>query len=189
MPDRVASNGPQLRRLIRRHAGPQSLRAVVRRRPADVGRDACSVCGHEHPRRDGFCGLFENCGVAVLLIYAPGYSRSLAQIEAAPNPQELERTQYGLDHTVIGDALVRTWGLSEEVAQAVRYHHDLLRLDTLKLPEESRKLVALSAAVTEVFARSAGRRRDEWTTECDAAAAVLGWTPADLEARVEDLLS
>ena len=80
------------------------------------------------------CGLFENCGMAVLVIYAPGYSRSFAQIDAAPNPQELERTQYGLDHTVIGEALVRTWGLSEEVALAVRYHHDLLELDALNLP-------------------------------------------------------
>jgi HD-like signal output (HDOD) protein len=133
-------------------------------------------------------GLFENCGMAVLVIYAPGYSRSFAQIDAAPNPQELERTQYGLDHTVIGEALVRTWGLSEEVGLAVRYHHDLLELDALNLPTESRTLIALSAAVTEALARSAGRRREEWALEGPAAAAALGWTPADLEARVAGLL-
>jgi HD-like signal output (HDOD) protein len=133
------------------------------------------------------CGLFENCGMAVLLIYAPGYSRSFAQIDAAPNPQELERSQYGLDHTVIGEALVRTWGLSDEVALAVRYHHDLFELDALNLPVESRMLIALSAAVTEALARSAGVRRDEWTAESAAVAAALGWTPADLEARLGGL--
>lgn len=134
------------------------------------------------------CGLFENCGMAVLVIYAPGYSRSFAQIDAAPNPQELERTQYGLDHTVIGEALVRTWGLSEEVALAVRYHHDLLELDALTLPMESRMLIALSAVVTEALARSAGRHREEWAAESTVAAAALGWTVQDLEARIGGLL-
>jgi len=134
------------------------------------------------------CGLFENCGMAVLLIYAPGYSHNIAQIEAAPNPQELERTQYGLDHTVIGDALVRTWGLSDEVALAVRHHHDLLKLDVLNLPLESRMLIALSTTVTEVLARSAGRRRDEWAAESTAAATALGWSQEDLEARIGGLL-
>jgi HD-like signal output (HDOD) protein len=132
-------------------------------------------------------GLFENCGMAVLVLYAPGYSRSFAQIDAAPNPQELERTQYGLDHTVIGEALVRTWGLSEEVALAVRYHHDLPKLDALNLPLESRMLIALSTTATEALARSAGRRREEWAVESDAAATTLGWTPADLEARIGGL--
>ena len=108
------------------------------------------------------CGLFENCGVAVLLLHAPGYSRNFAQIDAAPNPHELERTQYGLDHTVIGGALVRTWGLSEEVALAVRHHHDLLELEALELPIESRTLIALSTAVAEALARSAGHKREEW---------------------------
>ena len=129
-------------------------------------------------------GLFENCGMAVLVLYAPGYSRSFAQIDAAPNPQELERTQYGLDHPVIGEALVRTWGLSEEVALAVRYHHDLLKLDALNLPLESRMLIALSTAATEALARSTGLRREEWAVEVDAAATTLGWTPADLEERI-----
>ena len=86
--------------------------------------------------------------------------------------------------TVIGEALVRTWGLSEEVALAVRYHHDLLKLDALNLPLESRMLIALSTAATEALARSAGRRREEWAVEVDAAATTLGWTPADLEERI-----
>jgi HD-like signal output (HDOD) protein len=158
------------------------------RRAALMGR-----LGREHrglPRdRVHTCGLFENCGMAVLLIYAPGYSRSFAQIDAAPNPQELERTQYGLDHTVIGEALVRTWGLSDEVALAVRYHHDMRRFDTLDLPAESRTLIALSAAVGEMLARSSGRTREEWAVESGAVAAVLGWTPQDLEKRIVALLA
>jgi HD-like signal output (HDOD) protein len=157
------------------------------RRAALMGRLGCEHRGLPRDRVHT-CGLFENCGMAVLLIYAPGYSRGLAQIEAAANPQELERTQYGLDHTVIGEALVRTWGLSEEVALAVRYHHDMHRLDALDLPAESRTLIALSAAVGETLARGSGRTREEWAAESCAVAAVLGWTPQDLEARIVELL-
>jgi HD-like signal output (HDOD) protein len=156
------------------------------RRAALMGRLARDLRGLPRDRVHT-CGLFENCGVAVLLMYAPGYSRGFAQIEMAPNPQELERTQYGLDHAVIGEALVRTWGLPEEVALAVRYHHDLLRLDALNLPPESRTLIALSTAVTEALARGAGRQREEWGAESAAAAVVLGWTPEDLEARLGGL--
>ena len=134
------------------------------------------------------CGLFENCGVAVLVMYAPGYSRDLAQIESAPNPQELERTQYGLDHAVIGEALVRTWGLSEEVALAVRYHHEPLDHDALNLPAESRMLIALSTAVTEALARSDGHPREDWAALSPVVCAALGWTADDLEARIERLL-
>ncbi len=156
------------------------------KRAALMGRLARDLRGLPRDRVHT-CGLFENCGMAVLVIYAPGYSRSFAQIEAASNPQEIERTQYGLDHTVIGDALVRTWGLSDEVAMAVRYHHDLLRLDALNLPSESRMLIGLSSAVSEALARSAGRKREEWAVESTAAAAALGWTAAELEARLSGL--
>ena len=165
----------------------ESVWEASAKRAALMGRLARDVRGLPRDRVHT-CGLFENCGMAVLLIYAPGYSLSFAQIDAAPNPQQLERTQYGLDHTVIGEALVRTWGLSEEVALAVRYHHDLLRLDALNLPPESRMLIALSTAVTEALARSAGRKREEWAVESGAVAAALGWTPADLEARIAGLL-
>jgi HD-like signal output (HDOD) protein len=95
--------------------------------------------------------------------------------------------QYGLDHTVIGEALVQTWGLSEEVALAVRHHHDMQRLEALDLPAESRLLIALSAAVSEALARSSGAGREQWPAECGAVAAVLGWTPQDLEARLAEL--
>jgi HD-like signal output (HDOD) protein len=156
------------------------------RRAALMGRLARDYRGLPRDRVHT-CGLFENCGMAVLLIYAPGYSRSFAQIEAATNPQELERTQYGLDHTVIGEALVRTWGLSEEVALAVRYHHDMQRLDALDLPAESRLLIALSAVVSEALARSSGCTREGWAAESGAVAAVLGRTPQDLEARIVEL--
>jgi HD-like signal output (HDOD) protein len=157
------------------------------KRAALMGKLARDLRGLQRDRVHT-CGLFENCGVAVLVMYAPGYSRDVARIAATPNPQELERTQYGLDHAVIGEALVRTWGLSEEVALAVRYHHELLNLEALNLPLESRMLIALSTAVTEALARSDGRRPEAWATQSPVVAAVLGWTAEDLEVRIDRLL-
>jgi HD-like signal output (HDOD) protein len=135
------------------------------------------------------CGLFEDCGMAVLLLRAPGYAHTLAQIEAAPNPQELERAQHGLDHVVLSQALVRAWGLPDSIATAVRHHHAGMELDRLQIPEESRLLIALSMAANEALARRQGRTRGTWVQEVRQVGAVLRSEPQRVEARLEELLA
>jgi HD-like signal output (HDOD) protein len=138
------------------------------------------------PDRAHTCGLFEDCGMAVLLLHAPGYKEILAQVEGAPNPQELERTHYGLDHPVIGDALVRSWGLPETVGWAVRHHHQVDELPRLGLHEESMRLVALSALANEGLARMQGRSGECWERDVAVLGEVLGETWPSLEERVAE---
>jgi HD-like signal output (HDOD) protein len=138
------------------------------------------------PDRAHTCGLFENCGMAVLLLHAPGYREVFAQVEAAPDPQRFEREQYGLDHPVIGDALVRTWGLPETIALAVRHHHGIAELLRQPLPEESMVLVALSGLANEALARTRGRSGECWERDVEVLGKVLGETWPNLEERVAD---
>jgi HD-like signal output (HDOD) protein len=138
------------------------------------------------PERAHTCGLFENCGMAVLLLHAPGYKEVFAQVVAAPDPQRFEREQYGLDHPVIGDALVRTWGLPETIALAVRHHHGIQDLLRQSLPEESMVLVALSALANEALARTRGRSGERWERDVEVLSKVLGETWPNLEERVAD---
>jgi HD-like signal output (HDOD) protein len=138
------------------------------------------------PDRAHTCGLFENCGMAVLLQHAPGYKEVFAQVEAAADPQSFEREQYGLDHPVIGDALVRTWGLPETIALAVRHHHRVQELLRQQLPEESMVLVALSALANEALARTRGRSGERWERDVEVLSKVLGETWPSLEERVAD---
>lgn len=135
------------------------------------------------------CGLFEDCGMAVLLLRAPGYARTLAQLELAPNPQELERQQHGLDHVVLSQALVRAWGLPDEIALAVRYHHSAAQLDQLDLAPESRRLLALSASTNEALCRARGSPSKAWESNSPRIAQALDMSSQDLEARFDELLA
>jgi HD-like signal output (HDOD) protein len=89
---------------------------------------------------------------------------------------------------VIGDALVRTWGLPETIARAVRHHHQVVQLPELDVPMETRTLIALSGVAREVVARAAGHKRELWPGEMPAIAEVLGDDVDTLEARVEELV-
>jgi HD-like signal output (HDOD) protein len=135
------------------------------------------------------CGLFEDCGMAVLLLRAPGYAQTLAQLEGAGNARELEREQHGLDHVVLSQALVRAWGLPDTIALAVRHHHDILTLHELELPAESQMLVALSAVANEAIARAHGRPPQEWSTTREACARVLAVHERQIDDKLDELLA
>jgi HD-like signal output (HDOD) protein len=135
------------------------------------------------------CGLFEDCGMAVLLLRAPGYAQTLAQLEGAGNARELERQQHGLDHVVLSQALVRAWGMPDTIALAVRHHHDILTLHELELPAEARMLVALSAAANEAIARLQGRPRQDWSATREACARILAVPARHLDDKLDELLA
>ncbi len=134
------------------------------------------------------CGLFEDCGMAVLLMRAPGYAAALPQLLALSDPLETEREAHGLDHVVLSQALIRTWGLPEVIAEAVRCHHALRDLESLPIQPEARSLVALSA-----FAHEAERRKDAsqgtWHEHAEQVARVLGCHADDLEESFDEMLS
>jgi HD-like signal output (HDOD) protein len=96
------------------------------------------------PDRAYTCGLFENSGMALMLVHAPGYSHTALRAGDGLALMERERVRYGVDHATLGQALMRTWGLPEELALAVRYHHGLSQLQA-EMPLITRQLVALSA--------------------------------------------
>ncbi len=134
------------------------------------------------------CGLFEDCGMAVLLMRAPGYAQSLPQLLAVPNPREMERQLHGLDHVVLSQALIRAWGLPDVIALAVKAHHDLGELESLTIAPEARTLVALSAFGNEALRRQHGAPSD-WPNHADQVARVLGRSQDDLDAHFEEMLS
>ena len=141
-----------------------------------------------HADRAYTCGLFEDCGMALLLLRAPGYGESLTQLLALNDPREMERHVYGLDHVMLSQALVRAWGLPDVIAAAVKCHHDLGELESLPIAPEARTLVALSA-----FGNEAVRRRNRaasgWAMHAAQVARALGRSEDDLEAQFEEMLS
>jgi HD-like signal output (HDOD) protein len=135
------------------------------------------------------CGLFEDCGMAVLLLRAPGYAQTLAQIESADNPREVERQQHGLDHEVLSQALVRAWGLPDTIALAVRHHHDIATLEALELPAETQVLIALSACANEAVARNRGRTVTGWSQTREICGRILAVHPRQLDDKLDEMLA
>lgn len=80
-------------------------------------------------QKASFCGLFANFGELVLDTVFPSKYRSLH--ETASNETELlalELATFGTGHAELGSVLLREWGLENFVCDAVRYHHEPLKL-------------------------------------------------------------
>ncbi|MEO8630381.1 MAG: HDOD domain-containing protein, partial [Betaproteobacteria bacterium] len=140
------------------------------------------------PDRAYTCGLFENSGMALLLIHAPGYANTLKHGGEGAGLQERERVRYGIDHAALGQALVRTWGLPDNIALAVRHHHELQNIEELETPWQTRQLIALSIVANEAVARTQGLRSDNWEGDLLVVGRVLNLAAVDLEQQVQKLV-
>jgi len=141
-----------------------------------------------HSDRAYTCGLFEDCGMAVLLMRTSGYAATLNQLLAMPDPVEMERQAHGLDHVVVSQALIRAWGLPDVISGAVKCHHELNNLECLAIAPEARTLVALSAFANEALRRQANAQSD-WPLHADQVSRVLGRTAEDIESQFEELMA
>ena len=87
-------------------------------------------------------GLMHDIGKSVMGIKFP--DRYGAMVRAIYNDQgdflEMELDTFGFDHTMIGEALLKSWNLAQSIEQTVRWHHE-----PLEAPPENRPLAALVA--------------------------------------------
>ncbi|HEY6514390.1 MAG TPA: HDOD domain-containing protein [Burkholderiaceae bacterium] len=91
------------------------------------------------------CGLFEECGKAVLLRHAPDHYRSMLRAAAGDVALcELEAAGFGVSHDALGAALCESWGLSGEAVVCVRHHVQAQADLVLPAALKRRHLLALS---------------------------------------------
>ena len=87
-------------------------------------------------------GLMHDIGKSVMGIKFP--DRYGAMIRNVYNDQgdslDMELEIFGFDHTMVGEALLRSWNLAQSIEQTVRWHHE-----PLEAPPENRSLAALVA--------------------------------------------
>lgn len=91
------------------------------------------------------CGLFGHIALPVLLRGLRGYEATLqkALADTAQGFTAIENAAHHTDHAVVGAIVAKTWLLPEEIALAVRLHHDFTVLGDASVPEQVRKLVAM----------------------------------------------
>jgi HD-like signal output (HDOD) protein len=118
-------------------------------------------------------GLFQDCGVVVLAALAPNYRLTWKKICWLPDAPSAERREHAIDHPTLSASLVGQWGLSDEIAEAVRLHHDIDRLDALEASDRTRRLVALSVLANFVMVRALSQNASLWKASFGQAATML----------------
>jgi putative nucleotidyltransferase with HDIG domain len=79
------------------------------------------------------------------------YNEGIAFVDA-------ERDEFGFDHAELGAHVAEKWRLAPRLVRAIRHHHDPPE-DYAALPEEERRLIALTSVVTRCCTRlGVGRR-------------------------------
>lgn len=95
-------------------------------------------------------GLLHDIGKSVMSLKFPeGYPALLRRMRAEETDEgmALELNTFGFDHTMVGEALLRSWNIAEGIESVVRWHHD-----PALAPQEHGPLVALVALGNQVAA-------------------------------------
>jgi HD-like signal output (HDOD) protein len=71
-------------------------------------------------------GLFQNCGILLLIARRPGYKKVLELARRTPDRimTHTELDHLGISHAYIGSLMAKEWGLGEAITEAIWHHHD-----------------------------------------------------------------
>jgi HD-like signal output (HDOD) protein len=122
------------------------------------------------------CGLFCHIALPILIKGLRGYEATLQKAMAATQQSftEIENAAHHTDHAVVGAIVAKTWLLPEEIALAVRLHHDFTVLDDPSVPLVARQLVAMLLITEHMVAVHDGLAQlVEWQQHGAACLAML----------------
>jgi HD-like signal output (HDOD) protein len=89
-------------------------------------RTVCNI----FPDQAYMAGLFQECGVPILMQRFPDYGKTFRLSASKMWPdQAQENLHFKTDHCVTGFLLARYWHLPDFISQAVRFHHDIPRTE------------------------------------------------------------
>jgi len=141
------------------------------------------------PDRAYTAGLFQDCGVVLLAVLAPDYRQTWQRTRWLPDAAAIELLEHEIDHPTLSALLVGNWGLPDEIAQAVKFHHRIDDLAALDLPARSRSLIALSVLADFVLVRALTPDAALWEPAFNAASSLLDVPPMTSQTWVEQASS
>jgi HD-like signal output (HDOD) protein len=136
-------------------------------------------------------GLFCDVGIPLLMSRFPTYTDTLklAHEETKRTFTDVGNAAHHTDHALIGALMVRAWGLPNNVALAIRMHHDYQVFMDLKVPKEVIILIALNLVAEEAIHRHTHSQSNvEWTKGAEYVPGTLVMDPAEVEEWIEQLL-
>jgi HD-like signal output (HDOD) protein len=137
-------------------------------------------------------GLFQNCGIPILMQRYPEYKRTLDAMSGAADMKltEFEDQVCGTDHATTGYLLTRSWHLPLPVCTGIRYHHEVQQLDEAQstVPVPSRVLVALGLLADHAVQLYKDQDFSlEWKSGGKLAQHCLGLSDTEVEELFEDV--
>ena len=135
-------------------------------------------------------GLFADVGIPLLAkrFATPSYVDTLEQANHSTLPfTDVEQDRHGTDHTVIGSLMARSWGLTPDVAQAVKMHHDYDYLQESN-PGTVHELIALCLVAEHIIQRFQGLNvHAEWIKGGAYSRKTLSASQADIDNWADEL--
>ncbi|MBI4740525.1 MAG: HDOD domain-containing protein [Betaproteobacteria bacterium] len=94
-----------------------------------IAEQRITVC-NIFPDQACLAGIFHDCGVPVLMQRFPTYCTSMHLDEPGCwTDLREEDARFNADHCVVGYLVGRHWKLPDFICDAIRFHHDMTRLD------------------------------------------------------------
>lgn len=160
-------------------------------RSADISKLAAAIAWEQRsvcnvlPEHAHLVGLFHDCGIPVLALRSPDYSRSFLQGKEYrwPDVHEEDR-KFQTDHSVAGFLVARHWHLPDYVCQAVRFHHEMVNAE-----HKAATLVAILQMAFHIYNSHAGLDDSEWQGARERVLEELGVSAdglTDFEADIHD---
>lgn len=150
---------------------------------ATIAADQVTVC-NVFPDQAYMAGLFQQCGVPVLMMRFPDYCMNLS-----PDGPDFwasiagEDAKFSVDHASVGYLVARHWGLPDFVCDAIRYQHEA----PAGAPASAVSLLSILQLAVQVQLHLHLAADSLRETLGDSLLEEIGIAPQDLDDYVEDL--
>jgi len=124
-----------------------------------VAEERVTVC-NIFPDQACLAGIFHDCGVPVLMQRFTTYCKDM-HLEEPGCWADLaeEDARFNVDHCVIGYLVGKHWRLPDFICDAIRFHHDITRLDN----HDSRTMVAILQLAIHIYSLDQRLGNPEWS--------------------------
>jgi len=149
-----------------------------------IAEDRVSVC-NIFPDQACLAGIFHDCGVPVLMQRFPAYCQTMRRDEPALwSALGAEDERFGVDHCVIGYLVGKHWKLPDFICDAIRYHHDIQRIDD----HAGRTMVAILQLAIEAYHQDERIANPEWASVRREVVDELGLSTDSVEDTIDLIL-
>jgi HD-like signal output (HDOD) protein len=149
-----------------------------------IADERISVC-NIFPDQAYLAGVFHDCGVPVLMQRFSTYCKAMHLDEPGCWTTIAEEdARFNADHCVVGYLVGRHWKLPDFICDAIRYHHEINRLDN----HAARTMVAILQLAIHIYYRDQRIENPEWSSVCSSVLDELGMQPDALPEFVDIIL-